>query len=266
MRCYRTIFDARVGPAHIRQKMRQDTFHQTRVFNPLEFEGHVVHFGASGVPNVDALFFMLVWAGCGFHNKHVGTHYAKLVFLHLIGSAGHVVPFQCIRGVKRGRTIFHARVGSMRIRQDVRRDTLWRTCVFQYGGICGSCTFHDRDAWRGFHKKRVGTCYAEVLFLHLLGSVGHVVHSGASGARNVDAQFFMLGWAWCGFHKKHVRTSSTEVVFLHPVGSTGHVVHSVASGARNVNLLFFSLRWAQCGFHKKCVGTRYAELLFFNPV
>jgi hypothetical protein len=83
--------------------------------------------------------------------------------------------------------------------------------------------------WYGFHKKRAGTCYAELAFLHLVGSAGHVEHSGASEPRNVDAIFFVLGWAQCSFHKKCARTGCAEHVFLHPVGSTGHVVHSGAS-------------------------------------
>jgi hypothetical protein len=35
------------------------------------------------------------WEGdrYGFRKKHVRTHYAALVFLHLVGSAGHVVHF-----------------------------------------------------------------------------------------------------------------------------------------------------------------------------
>jgi hypothetical protein len=53
--------------------------------------GHVVHYGTSGPRNIDALFFMLRWAPCGFHKKQVGTCYSKLVFLDLVGSAGHVV-------------------------------------------------------------------------------------------------------------------------------------------------------------------------------
>jgi hypothetical protein len=39
-------------------------------------------------------------------------------------------------------------------------------------------------------------------FLHLMGSAGHVVHSDALGALNIDAQLLMLGWDEYGFHKK----------------------------------------------------------------
>jgi hypothetical protein len=50
-----------------------------------------VYFGASGARIVDELFFILGWARCGFHKKCAGTHDAELVFLHLLGYAGHVV-------------------------------------------------------------------------------------------------------------------------------------------------------------------------------
>jgi hypothetical protein len=44
------------------------------------YAGHVVHSGASGARNVDALFFMLVLDWYRFHKKCIGTRYAKLVF------------------------------------------------------------------------------------------------------------------------------------------------------------------------------------------
>jgi hypothetical protein len=78
--------------------------------------------------------------------------------------------------------------------------------------------------------KSVGTGYAKFLFLHPVGSAGHVVQSCASRAGKVEAILFMLRWARCGFHKKRARTPSIKLVFLHLVRSTGHVVHSGASG------------------------------------
>jgi hypothetical protein len=96
--------------------------------------------------------------------------------------------------------------------------------------------------------------------------VGHVVHSGASGPRNIDALFFMLGWDRYGFNKKHAGTRYAELVFSHPVGYAGHDVHSGASGLRNVDALFFMLRWDRYGFHKTRSGTHYTKLVFLHPV
>jgi hypothetical protein len=67
--------------------------------------------------------------------------------------------------------------------------------------------------WCGFHKKQVGTRYAKIVFLHPVGSAGHIVHSSASGVRNVDAIFFLLGSAWSGFCKKHAVHVTRTCVF-----------------------------------------------------
>jgi hypothetical protein len=47
--------------------------------------------------------------------------------------------------------------------------------------------------WCGFHKKRFEIRYGELVYLHPMGYVGHIVHSRASGALNLEAPFFILG-------------------------------------------------------------------------
>jgi hypothetical protein len=84
----------------------------------------------------------------------------------------------------------------------------------------------------GLNKKRDGTHYTKLVFLHTVRSVGQVVHSGASGVRNVTALFVTLGWdCTYRFYKKRTGTRYAELEFLHPVGFAGHVVHSSASGS-----------------------------------
>jgi hypothetical protein len=101
------------------------------------------------------------------------------------------------------------------------------------------------------------------MILHPVGSVGHIMHSDASGTRKVDVLVFMLGWDQYGFHKKRTWTPYAELVFLHPVGYTVHVVHTDASRVGNVNALFFTLMCARCGFRKN--APRHFTLnLFFT--
>jgi hypothetical protein len=126
--------------------------------HPVGSVGHVVHFGAYQVRNIDALFFILGWDRYGFHKNNVETRYAECVFLYLVGPTGHVVCFGA-SGVRNVDALF------LMLR--------W----YQYE----------------FQKNHVGPRYAEGVFLHLRGYVDPVVHFGASRVRNVDALFFMLG-------------------------------------------------------------------------
>jgi hypothetical protein len=87
----------------------------------------------------------------------------------------------------------------------------------------------------GLHKKPTGARYTQLVFLHQVGCVGHVVHFGASGARKVIALLFMLGWDRYGFEKKRAWTSYAKPVFLCPVGYAGRVVHSGVYGAQIVD-------------------------------
>jgi hypothetical protein len=48
----------------------------------------------------------------------------------------------------------------------------------------------------GFHKKGVGRRYAELVFLHPVGSTGHVVNFGVSGARYAELLFCIRWDLW----------------------------------------------------------------------
>jgi hypothetical protein len=142
-----TIFHAWVGPVRIPQKSRRDTLRETCVLHSVGSTGHVVHFGAFGARNIDAL---LIMHGCdpyGFHQNGSGTRYAKPVFLHLVASTGHVVHYGTF----------------------VAQNIDAQFCMLGW----------DRY---GFHKKHAGSIFAEHVLLHRVGIVCRVVHYGASRA------------------------------------------------------------------------------------
>jgi hypothetical protein len=113
-----------------------------------------------------------------------------------------------------------------------------------------------------FQKLIVGTSYTKLVFLDPVGSMDHVVHCGASGARNIDALFFLHGWDRYRFHRICMRTAYAELLFLHPVVSVGDVLHFGASGAQNIDALYFMLEWDQCSFHKSASGQVMSNLCF----
>jgi hypothetical protein len=47
-----------------------------------------------------------------------------------------------------------------------------------------------------------------------VGSAGHIVHSGASGPRNIDALSFILECDQYGFDKKCARARYSKLVFF----------------------------------------------------
>jgi hypothetical protein len=69
----------------------------------------------------------------------------------------------------------------------------------------------------GFHKKCVEARYVELVFLHLVASVGHVVHCHVFVLRNIDVLFFILRWDQYGFDKKCVGRHYAKLLFLHTV-------------------------------------------------
>jgi hypothetical protein len=98
--------------------------------------------------------FMHGWVWCRSNKKHGMTRYHELMFLHLVGYAGHVV-----------------RSGASEA-QNV--NTLF---------------FILRSVQCGSHKHHVEARYAKHMFLYPLGSVGHIVRSGAF-ERKMSTHYF----------------------------------------------------------------------------
>jgi hypothetical protein len=137
---------------------------------------------------------MLVWDCYGFQKKSLGH-----IMLNMCFASGGIREspsvLWCVRGMKHRCTIFLARVGLVRIPEKACRDTLHQTFICASGGISRShsafCASSVRNIkaiffmlmWERcrFQKKHGGTRYSK-LFLDLFGSVGYVVHCGASGA------------------------------------------------------------------------------------
>jgi hypothetical protein len=167
------------------------------------------------------------------------------VFLHQVGSSGHVV-YSATSVVQNVDTLFFlAWVGPVGFPYKARRDKFRRTCVFASDGICGSrSSFWGIRAMKHRHtifRPRVEPvryrqkAHRDTLHRTFVFASGVICgsHSAFRCVRGVKCRctIFMLEWARCGFHIKCTGTPYAEHLFLHQVVSACHVVHSGASEA-----------------------------------
>jgi hypothetical protein len=99
--------------------------------------------------------------------------------------------------------------------------------------------------------------------MHPVGTACHVVHSGA---RNVEALFFMLGWAWYAFHKK----ARQDTLCRTSIFALGGICRSCSAfqSFRGVNHRFTIVhaRVGQVRIPEKVRRDMLRELVLFHPV
>jgi hypothetical protein len=88
------------------------------------------------------------------------------------------------------------------------------------------------------------------VFLHPVGSVGTIVHSGASGHKT-SKHFFSCSSGTAMDSTKSVLGHVTPNLCFCIRWDLRLIVYSNASMARNINALFFMLGWDWCGLNNK---------------